>query len=633
MSAVFGILNINERPAAIEKLQQMRSAMSCWGPDGNYLWHEGPAALGQLQLYNTPESVNERFPMIDQDRGLVFISSARIDNRQELFHLLNIPNEKKLTITDAELMFNAYLKWDKKCVHHLLGDWCFAVWNKKIKELFIARDPFGISGLYYYSGNGQFIFSTSLKGILILPEVPKKLNEFRLSQILVSWPGEGIQTCYDNIIRLPPAHNLTISNGRIVKNKYYFLENIKELKLLSDNDYIDAFNEIFSASVQCRLRSIRKTGSTLSSGLDSSSVSVVAATLLKDQGVSLPVFTSVPKHECIQPHSSKRIFNEGPLASKVVKHNGNMDHYLLNSENISILEGIKKSLQNHDQPVHAAANSYWITDIMSKAKEIDCSALLTGQCGNATISWPTPSYFNLYNSPKLPVINFKNLTHWHSFKTKIVKPVLPEYFRTLIKNIQSGTRPWEKYSAIHPQLAKTMNLYGKMKEAGFDPTFSPIFESHQSRLQIIKPGETIVGHSWLETGAAYGIEVRDPTMDIRVIEFCLSVPDRVYISEKKDRMLIRSAMQDLLPDEVLWNNCRGLQGADLSFRIEDDLKEWQYLVDSFFKNKKISELLDCYKIKKVLGSITEIKMFNQVVSVLTRGCMAGIWLNDNEYLK
>jgi len=633
MSALFGIFNLNDRPADVEKLQQMQSAMSYWGPDGNYLWHDEPASLGLLQLFNTPESVNEKFPLIDNDRGLVFISSARIDNRNELFDLLNIPNEKKSIITDAELIFDAYRKWNKECVHHLLGDWCFAVWNKIENKLFLARDHHGISGLYYFQGKDFFIFSSSLKGILALPEIPKKIDELRLAQVLVSWPGDGVHTCYENIFRLPPAHYLEISLNKTEKNRYWSPENTKELKLKPESEYIEAFKEIFTEAVSCRLRNIGKTGSTLSSGLDSSSVSVVAANLLKNHGTRLPVFTSAPKFECQQFIKSKRISDEGPLAAKVAINSGNMDHYLIKSENTTVLEGIKKSLWIHDQPVHAAGNAYWIADMMEKAKELGCSTLLTGQCGNATISWPTPNYSRRFMSPNAPEINFKNLTHWNNFKTNILKPATSEYVQTLIKKFKAGTRPWEKYSAIRPDFVKALNLSEKMKDAGFDPTFSAIFDAWQSRLQIIKPGETVVGHSWLETGAAYGIEVRDPTMDKRIIEFCLSVPDSVYIKGGKDRLLIRSAMQGLLREEVLWNTRRGLQAADLPFRIEAELTEWKNLANSFFTNKIICDILDCNKIKKLLDTIPDRKIYSQIVSVLTRGCMAGIWLQENSYLK
>ncbi len=633
MSAIFGIVNLNGQPLNQERLMQMQSAMKYWGPDGSYLWLDDIAGFGQLQLFNTPESINEKFPLTDTDRGLVFFSSSRLDNRSELCKLLDIPDEKKIFITDAELIFDAYRKWKNDCVQYLLGDWCFAVWNKIEKKLFLARDHYGISGLYYYHEKDSFVFSSSLKGILTLTAVPKEVNELKLAQILVSWPGDGIQTCYNDILRLPPAHHLTLSAGKIEKTKYWSLKKSEELKFKTEIEYIEAFNEIFSEAVNCRLRSNKKIGSTLSAGLDSSSVSVVAANILKSRGIRLPVFTSVPVQESDRLIKSKRITDEGTLASKIVLHNGNMEHYLLQSEDISVLNGIKKTLWIHDQPVHAAGNSYWIIDVMKTARNIGCGTLLTGQCGNATISWPTPNYFSWYTSPKKPVINFQNLAYWRLFKRNILKPALPEYIINFIKNLKNGASPWKKYSAINLHFARELQLLEQMKKTGFDPTFSKINDAMHSRFQIIKPGETIVGQSWLETGAAFGIEVRDPTMDKRILEFCISVPDSVYISDGKDRMLIRRAMQGLLPDEVLWNTRRGLQAADLHYRIGADLQSWQKLVNSFSGSDFINGIIDCDKIKRCLDNLSNNQSYNEFVSIVTRGCMAGMWLYENNFSK
>ncbi len=631
MSAIFGIINFNGKTLNHEKLLKMQSDMKYWGPDDSSLWYDNTAGFGQLQLFNTPESLNEKFPLIDNDLGLIFISASRIDNRDELFKLLDIPNEKKISITDAELIFDSYRKLKNDCVHYLLGDWCFAVWHKIEKKLFLARDHHGISGLYYYQGKDFFVFSSSMKGILALPDVPKKVNELKLAQILVSWPGDGIQTCYDEILRLPPAHYITVCDGKIEKTKYWSLQKSEELKLKTDIEYIEAFSEIFSEAVNCRLRSNKKIGSTLSSGLDSSSVSVIAANILKGRGIHLPVFTSVPLQESGRLLKSKRITNEGPLAAKIVEHNGNMEHYLLKSDNITVLEGIKKSLWMHDQPVHAAGNAYWLIDMMNKALDIGCGTLLTGQCGNATISWPTPNYFDWYISLESPVINFHNLFDWKLFKRNILKPALPDYFINFVKSIKNGASPWKKYSAIDPHFAKEIKISEQMKNAGFDPTFSKISDAMQSRFQIIKPGETIVGQSWLESGAAFGIEVRDPTMDKRILEFCISVPDTVYISDGKDRMLIRRTMQGLLPDEVLWNTRKGLQAADLPFRIEDDFDNWQQLVKSFSGSDFVNRILDCAKLERCLNNLTNNRPYNEFVSIVTRGCMAGLWLKENNF--
>lgn len=606
----------------------MQNAMAYWGPNGKYLWAEESAALGQLQLFNTPESINEKFPLIDDERGLVFVSAARIDNRDELFHLLRIHSGLQDSITDADLIFSSYKKWGKECVHHLLGDWTFAVWDSTNNELFIARDHHGISGIYYYHSNDFFVFASSLKGLLALPQVPKKINELRIAQVLISWPGDGIQTAYQDILRLPPSHTISATSKGIEKNRYWYAENFQPLNYKNDEDYIDHFRELFTESVRCRLRTNGKVGSTLSSGLDSSSVSAIAANLLKEKGIRLPVFTHIPLYDVQDQISPNRLANEGPLAAKLVEFNGNMDHFLLKAENITVLEGIEKMLWIHDQPFHAAANAYWIIDMMENVRKQGCNILLTGQFGNATISWPTTYYTNKFLSPKCPEINRKNLTNYKQFQKNILKPIIPKSIFNIYKRLSFGLYPWESHSAINRSFANKINLSDHMKKVGFDPTFSRFKNISSMQVDLIMPGQTIVGQQWLEIGTQFGIEIRDPSMDKRVIGFCLSVPNSVYIQNHKGRMLIREAMKGIIPEELRWsNNKRGLQAADVALRIQSDKESWIDIADNILQHSKVNEVLDIKKICTHLNSILESKQFNfKAVNIASRGVMVESWL-------
>ena len=612
----------------------MQKAMSYWGPDGKFIWHEENAAFGQLQLYNTQESLNERFPLFDNDRGIVFLSAARIDNREDLFQQLEISASQRAAITDAEIIFAAYKKWGKDCVHHLIGDWSFAVWDSNSKELFLARDHHGISGIYYYSNNDFLAFASSLKSLLALPHVPKKVNELQIAQVHISWTDDGIQTAYSDILRLPPSHFLTVKNGAVEKVRYHYFENIKPLNYKNDEDYIEHFKELFTEAVSCRLRTHKKVGSTLSSGLDSSSVSAVAANLLKQKNVRLPVFTSVPLYDCQDQVPQHRLANEGPLAAKLVEFNGNMDHYLLDSKNVSVLNGILRTLWIHDQPVHAAANAYWIVDLMENAKRMGCNVLLTGQFGNGTISWPTAQYTNKYLAPKWPEFTLQNLMDLKLFKKKIATPIIPAFLLSYYLGLKSGPRPWENHSALDRSFADRIQLKKLMKEAGFDPSFSGIKDISKMQIELIKPGEAIVGQKWQENGAEFGIEVRDPSMDKRIIEFCLGVPDRVYIKNGNGRMLIREAMKGIVPHEILWSKQRGLQGADVNYRISKEKERWLNVSSELVQNSLAPSILDLKKINTAIEGLTNIKQLNsRFVSIASRGLMTKLWLEQQTVIK
>jgi len=628
VSAIFGIINLKNEPVSLQVLQKMQSVMNYWGPNGQYLWNEENAGLGQLQLFNTPESVNEKFPLVDNEQGLVFISTGRIDNRNELLNLLNIPNELKFSITDAELIFDVYRKFDKDSVHKLIGDWSFAVWNKISRSFFLARDHHGATGIFYYQDLEYFIFSSSLKGILALPFVPKKINELRLAQILTAWPGDGIQTSYENILKLPPAHYLTLNiDGKTKKTRYWYLENTKSIKLNSDDEYVEAFGELFEEAIKCRLRSKKKIGISLSSGLDSSSIAALAANELKTtSGVKLTAFTSVPLFTNEKLVRKGFIADEGILATKTVQFNGNIEHILVNAETVSPFEGIIKTLSIQDEPVHAAVNSYWINAIMDKASELGIGTMLTGQGGNATISWPTFGY--AYTDSLINIIKKPDKRKIRQF---IIKNLFIKTILNYLNQILIGKQPYLNYSAINPDFAKRIDLPGLMHVSGHDPFFRHIDDMKKGQLSLLMSGMSVIGGLQQTRGAAFQINVTDPSADKRILEFTYAIPNEQFLNSNGSRLLLRRLMTGLLPEKVLWNSQRGRQAADFLVRLNNDKNTISQILLNFNKSEKINSLIDIPKLENKIASIErKITFSNQLAGLIARSIMVGLFVEKFE---
>ncbi|MDX9956789.1 MAG: asparagine synthetase B, partial [Anaerolineae bacterium] len=308
MSGIFGIFNFDGQPVAREQLETMRDGMAYWGPDGSALWQDGPIGLGHLLLHNTPQASGESLPLRDPASGIVLTAHARIDNRGELGirnDELGIRKGEGSAIPDGALILQAYLRWGEDCVHHLVGDWAFAAWDPRRRTLFIARDPCGISSLYTYRSPHCFAFASCIKGLLALPDVPRRPNLFRVAQVLTSWPGDGVQTAYEEIFQLPPAHTLTVTPEKAEPRQYWFVEEVPPVRLGSDEAYVEAFLEVYAEAVRCRTLTPSPTPrgkgeqgvrvcATLSSGLDSGSVCALAARELRARGERQMAFTSVP---------------------------------------------------------------------------------------------------------------------------------------------------------------------------------------------------------------------------------------------------------------------------------------------------------------------------------------------------
>ena len=147
MSAIFGLLYRDGKPVSARSLRRMQTALARWGPDGGDLWLQGSVGLGHWLLYNTPEALYARQPLKSHADRFVLTAGARLDNRDELCDLFDIPYPQRSQTPDGALILRAYERWGQGCVEHLLGDWSFALWDARQHELFLARDHHGNTGL------------------------------------------------------------------------------------------------------------------------------------------------------------------------------------------------------------------------------------------------------------------------------------------------------------------------------------------------------------------------------------------------------------------------------------------------------------------------------------------------------
>ena len=383
ISAIFGIFNLNGKPVDPGNLDRMQWAMAYWGPDGSGIWREGPVGLGNLRLHNTPESLHETLPLRSKTSGLVLTAGGRLDNRDALFRALDVPPVERVSMPDSSLVLKAYQKWGTDCPAHLLGDWAFALWDASRRRLFLARDHFGVSGLYYYQNDRTFIFASSLKGILALPETPRILNP-------AAMPGTGFRgdaaTPYKGIRRLTPARAITVTTEKFKLWHHWRLEDIPDVHHNSDQAYLDAFLEIYTEAVRCRLRSHRPIGLMLSGGLDSGSIGVLAARELARNGQRLFAYSSIPLYDVVQTTPKKRCGDESPYIEATCRSANNIDLTYVKAEKISPLTALKRAVDLHELP-HGNANYTWILDILETAQRHNIGVILDGWGGNFTVSW------------------------------------------------------------------------------------------------------------------------------------------------------------------------------------------------------------------------------------------------------
>lgn len=566
------------------------------------------------------------------------LGSARLDNRRELIALLGLSqaewgsaSPRDADHDDTHLIHRAWLRWGEDCVERLLGDWAFAIWNQRSRSLFLARDHYGITSLYYVLGARHFGFASELRNVLALELVPPRLEEWFVAQVLLCWPvSNGAGTVRVGVQRLPPAHCLHLEDGRLHQRQYWFLERTPPLAIWDQSEAVEGFLEVFEEAVACRLRRDDggKVASTLSSGLDSGAISVTAASQLAQKGERLQAFTAIPSGD-VTAVAGDRLGNEWPLAAAAARGQGQMDHHAVTAAALLPLQGFRQALAIHGEPLHAAANIDWLLCLNRAAVAQGCKVLLIGQSGNGGISWKG----RLDSQPGAVLRR-----HYgpHIWLRERIRPLVPPAWLGDWQQWRVAGHPFPPHfrlgqdSAINPELLKRLDLEKRWRADGANLLPRTALEE---RCQYLLPGRTPCGALHAEQGRAAGLEIRDPSADARVLAYTWSLPDRVFMDPEtgQRRWLIRQAMAGRLCEEVRINEKRGLQGADQVLRLREQSEDVETALERLCDSPVAQTILDLTMLRDGWRRIQrqeDGRTAGMTTPSWSRAMMAGLFLAD-----
>jgi asparagine synthase (glutamine-hydrolysing) len=550
MSVIYG--TVHRHPSEVgEYLFKMKDCIDTLPQDSHTFLFQEEVGMGFLLRYGTPDDLNENMPQTDAE--LTFCGCGRLDNRPELCTELELPS----SIPDGEILKHAYKKWGKSMVHRLCGDWIFAVYQHKRKELFIARDKHGYTSLYYTFSGDKFHFSSSPLALFAVPGFKKEVNQEEfLRRLLLRRTEEQNANLYKNLHLLPPAHTLTWKKGEPELQRYWFPEEVKERKYKDPREYGEELYHLLTLSVKARLRSYRPVASMLSGGLDSGAVATVAAKYLS----TLTTFSHVPhfKEQMVQEMGDRYWRDETNNILATARHSANIQPQLIDSIEVSPLQGIRHQIKYLHQISHASANAYWTFDLPQQAAKQGYGTLLSGEMGNGTISYSGHHYL-------LPFRFWKNdPLRWVKTQTK---SRLKAHFPQLLNFTSKSYIKYMESMYVNPRFLASLNLSNEIfrNSHSYYPTFT---SAKEGMLDLLRIG----GNPRCANGAlkslAYGINYRDPTGDVRIIEFCLSVPNEIFFNgQRENKYLIKRALKGILPDQVLFSKKKGLQSADIYYRL------------------------------------------------------------------
>jgi asparagine synthase (glutamine-hydrolysing) len=575
-----GIFHRGGAPVEPALLQSLVDFLAYRGPDGRECWADTSIGLGHTLLRTTRESENERQPASLDGRYWI-TADARLDGRMELLDKLDLSASSGQSLPDSELILQAYAKWGSECLAHLRGDFSFAIWDAPNKQLFCARDQFGIKPFYYASVGSVLVFSNTLDCVRRHPAVSERLNDLAIADFLLfEMIREPAATSFEDIHRLPPAHSLLCGQGGISVRRYWELPVSAPVHHKRPSDCIEQFRELLDLAVADRLRA-KNVAVFMSGGLDSPTVAASAQRILAHYGSAAGLCAYTEVFDGLIPHEERRY-------AKLVA-----DTLKIPIEFQADRMGLHKDRNFDDdtspEPAHSPGSDGGHAQLCEVAAHNRVA--LTGYGADPALCCLLSVHFShllkkgqlgraLADTMRFLAVEgrFSRLylrTRWRRwFASKAHEYHYPVWLSPDLEKRLDLRLRWETLTrASTPNTAVRPVAY----EGMIDPIWPATFEGGD-------PGVTRIP-----------LELRYPFFDLRLVEFLLALPALPWCSDKE---LLREAARGILPDAVRLRRKSPLLAEPLIALLQQPESAW---VDSFEGVPELDRYVERRLIPKVFG--------------------------------
>lgn len=563
------------------------------------------------------------FELIANNR-YAFFAKARLDNRDDLIAALKLESQTQ----DNSIVAHAFLKWGKQVVNMLCGDWYLIVFDYHERELWIARDQLGYTAIYYTFIGQQIHFSNVIN--ILLDRFHPVLNEkalickLTLSRELIDQP----HTDFEGVYPLEGGTELIFKNGTVKINRYWNPEETTVRKYSKAEDYTEELFELFLKAVKSRIPANGLVTSMLSGGLDSGAVASLAAKVLGDQGKSLTTFSHVPLYrELLEPETQFTFFDETDRIYDTANFYPNIQPVLLNSVGITPIQGIKEYLKVNEQLIHGASNAYWMVDLYHATKTKGGTVLLTGEHGNIGLS-------------NQGVINEMSFTHPYFLRspTRLIKKLLKPVSRG-VKDMLTDPIKLIEYRLDQGFVSSTIRKKYKLEEKKNlkfydDACYSG--ESLNSRMShLLKLNRHVRCFNGANVKSHFGVELRDPTADKRVIEYCFSIPNEFFFDKNGvGRNIMRKMMNGLMSPATLMEQKKGKQSSDIVARLLASSHEVDDTLYNLIRNEYFQYLFDAKSLVNYWNQLKTQKIgqpVNNRPNNFLKAIMTGLLIERNNF--
>jgi len=565
MSVQAGIWNCDGQPVDRKLLAKISQSLKQRCPDGES-WHvDGSIAFLYSPFHTTCESRRERQPYYSA-RGFVFTWDGRLDNREEITTDLGC---KLDDLTDIAIVSAAFDRWGTNCFQRVVGDWAVSIWQPQQRELILAADYMAIRHIFYYLKKARIWWSTELAPLVLLSGEKLHLDDDYIAGYFANEP-ESHLTPYREIREVPAGQFVRLGiSGKVCVHRYWSFNPKSRIQYKTDLQYEEHFHQVFRQAVRRRLRSDSPILGELSGGLDSSSIVCVADDILVKEGAQAPRLDTLSYYDKTEPNADDWIYFE-----KIEQKRGRIGIHIDSSK----LATNAASFEYSDftpLPGYLAYGRHLESERAEVVDQGNYRVILSGMGGDELLGGipnPSPHLADLIVQLKvLPLA--RQLIAWSLVKRSPWPHLLSQSFLNLLPAAfgqylikQARIETW-----IRKDFAKRSSL--AIRQLDVQEHFGFLLPSRRSSITSV----VLMGNKMANCTSS-STETRYPYLDRSLVEFILSIPATQLLRPGQRRSLMRRALVNIVPEEILSRRTKQFTTRTPVVALENN---WQELLDAF----------------------------------------------------
>ena len=573
---------INDPKIAID----IRNCLKHRGPDQDGFYISDDAVLIHTRLAII-DIENGTQPMIAKENGeeYALVYNGELYNTSEIRNELIGLGYSFKTHSDTEVVLKSFIEWREDAPKRFNGIYGFAIWEANKKSLFIARDKLGVKPFFYGLFGDKFVFASEIKGILKNPLAKPRVNTEGIAEIILIGPGRtsgyGV---FENIHELKPGECGYFRNGKLKTHLYFELK--EQQCNESFDEVLDHTKYLVTDAIKRQMVSDVPIGTFLSGGLDSSGISSVVSSALKENGERLKTFSVTYKDNDkyftknkFQPNSDSEYIS---LMQKYL----DSDHTTVTVDTPLLVQANYRAVLARDLPGMVDVDSSLML-FCEKVKE-DRSVVLSGECADEIFGG-----YPWYRDKEIRMTDGFPWSQVTSLRASLLK-------EDIKKKINPNAFVYQKY------LDTINRVSGEFDKTPTDKRMREMY-----LLNIYWFMQNLLERKD-RMSMSCGLEVRVPFCDYRIAEYLYNVPWEYKDYKGREKGLLRKAFEDILPDEIVWRKKSPYPKThNPSYKTEID-KEFSEMIND--KNSPIFEILDRKELLKLADTEDTIYWYGQLMA-------------------